>query len=132
MGFANSVNFLYVVLPCLLLTGTISPYTRSIISNNINKDDQAKTFTAFSTLQNLPALIIPLLNICYTVSVNNNLSWIVYQIMSFLVGVSFMMTLYTMNTPEFKIMSFKNNNRLLENKVDETEEICEIDERSCE
>ena len=128
MGFANSVNFLYVVLPFLLLTGAISPYTRSIISDNINKDDQAKTFTAFSTLQNLPALIIPLLNICYTVSVNNNLSWIVYQIMSFLVCVSFMMTLYTINTPEFKIMSFKNNNRLLENKVDETEEICEIDE----
>jgi len=128
MGFANSVNFLYVTVPFLLLTGAISPYTRSVISNNINKDDQAKSFTAFSTLQNLPALIIPLLNVCYTVSVKNNLSWIVYQIMSFLVGVSFMTTLYVINTPEFKIMSFKSNNRLLENKVDEIDEIDEIDE----
>jgi MFS family permease len=126
MGFANSVNFLYVTVPFLLLTGAISPYTRSVICNNINKDDQAKSFTAFSTLQNLPALIIPLLNVCYTVSVKNNLSWIVYQIMSFLVGVSFMTTLYVINTPEFKIMSFRSNNRLLENKVDETDETDEI------
>ena len=126
MGFANSIYFLYIALPFLLLTGAISPYTRSVISNSINKDDQAKSFTAFSTLQNLPALIIPLLNICYTISVKNNLSWIVYQIMSFLVGISFMTTLYTINTPEFKSMSFKSNNLLLENKVDETDE--EIDE----
>ena len=42
--------------------------------------------------------------------------------MSFLVGVSFMTTLYVINTPEFKIMSFRSNNRLLENKVDEIDE----------
>ena len=104
-------------MPFLLLTGSISPYTRTIISNNINKDNQAKSFTAFSTLQNLPALIIPLLDFCYSVSVNNNLSWLIYQIMSCLVFISFIITLYSINTPEFRFISLKTNNLLLEDTL---------------
>ena len=117
IGFADSINLLYIAMPFLLLTGSISPYTRTIISNNINKDNQAKSFTAFSTLQNLPALIIPLLDFCYSVSVNNNLSWLIYQIMSCLVFISFIITLYSIKTPEFRFISLKTNNLLLEDTL---------------
>lgn len=118
IGFSNSVNVIYYALPFLLLTGSISPYTRAIISNNIVYEEQTKILSAFSTLQNFPTAMIPLLDICYSVSVTNNLSWIVYLSMSFLLCISFITTLYSINTPEFNIISFKNNNnKLLENKL---------------
>ena len=115
IGFSNSVELIYIALPFLVLTGSISPYTRTIISNNMVYEEQTKIFAAFSTLQNFPTVMIPLLDICYSISVTNNLSWVVYQLMSFLVCISLIATLYSINTPEFNIISFKNNNKLLEN-----------------
>jgi hypothetical protein len=117
VGFANTDNLLYIAVPFLLFTGVISPYTRTIISNSINKDDQAKSFIVFSTIQNLPALMIPLLDICYSISVNNNLSWLIYQIMSFLMCVSFITTLCAKNRHEFNIVSFEANDVLLEHNI---------------
>jgi|694.fasta_scaffold50733_6 MFS family permease len=113
-GLANSINLIYTALPFLIFSGSISPYTRTIISNNINHCDQAKSFTAFSTLQNLSILMIPLLNICYTTGININMSGMVYEIMSSLVFISFIFVIYILYIPEFKIIIFKNANRLLE------------------
>ena len=114
VGFADSIQSIYIAIPFLIFTGVISPYTRTLISNNVNQDNQAKSFTAFSTLQNLSMLMVPLLNICYSISVKNNLSGLVYQIMAGLVFISFMIVLYILHIPEFEIISFKNENKLLE------------------
>ena len=122
VGFASSIETLYIAIPFLIFTGSISPYTRTIISNNVNQDNQAKSFTAFSTLQNLSMLMVPLLNICYSISVKNNLSGLVYQIMAGLVFISFMILLYILNIPEVQIISFKNENKLLE-KITKNDEI---------
>jgi len=61
--------------------------------------------------------MIPLLDICYSISVNNNLSWLIYQIMSFLMCVSFITTLCAKNRHEFNIVSFEANDVLLEHNI---------------
>jgi MFS family permease len=114
VGFSNSIKSIYIAIPFLIFTGVISPYTRTLISNNVNQTNQAKSFTAFSTLQNLSMLMVPLLNICYSIGVKNNLSGIVYQIMAGIVFISFIIILYILNIPESQIITFKNENKLLE------------------
>ena len=93
VGFAHSMKTIFIALPFLLFTGAVSPYTRTLVSTNINQENVAKSFTAFSTLQNTSMLMTPILNICYSVGVQHHLPGLVYQMMSGILFGSFMCVL---------------------------------------
>ncbi len=98
-GLSTSIYMLYGILTLTLVTGSITPYTRTILSNSVDHEYQAKMFSGFSAMESISSLVSPLFSVGYAITVG---SWdtCMFYLMSAINLISLSLILYVIYTPE--------------------------------
>jgi hypothetical protein len=91
---ARSTVQAFLITSMVLLTGPIIPYTRTILSSSVSSKQQTQIFSAFSALESIGTLLSPAFNVIYSFTVMQNYSWIVFEIMGALSGISLCLVYY--------------------------------------
>jgi len=81
-GLADSTQMLYLAQLPSLFVGPLMPYTRTIVSNSLGSADQATGFSGFAGIEGLAIFASNLVTLVYSLSVNDGMSWLVYQLLA--------------------------------------------------
>jgi MFS transporter, DHA1 family, tetracycline resistance protein len=68
-GSTASVPLAFSLLAITFVSGSITPYTRTILSNSCPQEQQAQMFSGFSAVESVSSLLAPLFNVGYSLSV---------------------------------------------------------------
>jgi hypothetical protein len=90
---------IFFLLPLLLLVGPLAPYMRTVVSNSVPHAEQAQMFAAFSALEGISALAGPMYSAAYTLLVQNNCAWVIFEIMAGAALIALLIATYVRCTP---------------------------------
>lgn len=110
-GLIRESMYLYCIIPLLFFVGPVGPYTRTILSNTVKVEEQAKIFSAFSAIEGLGALVGPMYNVIFSFLLDKNISWVIWEIIAFFACLAFLIILYVRSNSEI------NNNLPNEEKL---------------
>jgi len=99
-GLAQTPWQVYVLLPLLLLTGPIAPYTRTILSNSVGVEEQAKIFSAFSAVEVLGSLVAPLFSSLFGAFLRLSVGWAIFEVFALLSLVALCILVYMNGSPD--------------------------------
>ena len=68
--FQNSLNSIFSLTILILLTGSVTPRSRSLIANSVSNAHQAKSLSAFSAGQSLSLLLSPIFDALYSSTID--------------------------------------------------------------
>jgi MFS family permease len=83
-----STAVVFFTLPLLLLTGPVTPYTRTILSNTVQPHEQAQIFAAFSAIESVSTLLSPLFGYGFSATVNIGLAGLMFEVMAGMAAVA--------------------------------------------
>lgn len=101
-GLMETPLEVYAILPLLLLTGPIVPYTRTILSNSVSSDEQAKIFSAFSAIEVLGALLGPLFSTLFGALLRLSVGWLIFEVFALISLLALCILTYMNSTPDIK------------------------------
>lgn len=100
LGLSVSTNMVFLLLVFMLFIGPVTPYTRTILSNGVPHELQARIFAGFSALESIGSLVSPLLTVGYSICVSVNYAGMIFEVMALLTMVAFLLVSYIIYTPE--------------------------------
>jgi MFS family permease len=104
--------YLYLIIPLLFFVGPVGPYTRTILSNTVKAEEQAKIFSAFSAIEGLGALVGPMYNVIYSFLLEKKISWFIWEIVSFFACLAFLLIVYVRSNSDIS-NNLPNEDKLL-------------------
>lgn len=85
---------IFALLPLLLFVGPLAPFIRTIMSNSVPTAQQAQIFSAFSALEGIASLLGPLYSAAYTLLVQEDCAWMIFEIMGTASAVALLIVVY--------------------------------------
>jgi MFS family permease len=98
---ATSESFVFSILVFNLFSGSITPYTRTLVSNSVNQSLQAQVFSGFSAFESIASLLGPLFGIGYSLSVGM-IDGLVYFVMSSFAFAAALIIVYVIMDSELR------------------------------
>jgi MFS family permease len=130
-GFVDTKMHLFAVTPVILLAATVTPRTRTLISNSVPHEIQSQVMSGFAALQSASTFISPLICYVYSVIVFQCASCI-YYLFGLIVLVASLMILYLIINKETRqivvALSFLNKKQPIVGNGKETIETPLLDE----
>jgi MFS family permease len=99
MSLIRSTLGVFLVLPILLMSGPLIPYTRTVLSNSVPACEQARIFSAFSAIEGVGGMLGPVFGAIFSVLVKTSYPWLIFDIMAFMTAISFLMVLRVRISP---------------------------------
>jgi MFS family permease len=99
-GLVKTEWELYAALALLLLTGPVPPYTRTILSNSVSVEEQARIFSAFSALEVLAVLLGGVFTPLFAVLLRMSAGWLIFEVFAVLTTCALGVIVYLCSCPD--------------------------------
>lgn len=99
IGSSPGTSSVFCSLFFLLFAGMVLPYTRTILSNSVPAELQAKAFSAFSATEGVSSLLAPVFGVVYAILVTQQIPRLLWFLLSLFFIGSFFIISYVKSSP---------------------------------